>query len=176
MKADMPRASEMGLIAFTLFCTLALGVAIGVLGAGALAQLRAGQMVEGRGPGGFGSHVSQVIGISPEDQDEGLRQLISAAEIRNREITSTANDDLRESLEDLRLALQPFLNEAQQARLDGFARRPGPGVGPRGGGPGRPPPGVDAPRGGPPPDSPPPHGGPGRGGDGRSGTEGPSRR
>ena len=153
-----------------LGATLLLGVVLGVLGAGALANARALKIEGTRGPGGFVAHMLEVIDAPPE-QAEALRPVIESFDQRNREVIREANAELREVLEAMQVELAPLLTEDQAARLREFAQRPGPRIGPerrpppggaRPGGPGGPggPEGPEGP-GGQPGDRPPPRGGPG---------------
>ncbi len=163
-----------------LAATLLLGIVLGVLGAGALANARALKIEGARGPGGFVNHMEEIIQPTAE-QTAAVRPLLEGFDQQNREIIQGADQELRDVIESMRTELEPLLTDEQNRRLEEFSRRPRPRPGgpPGLGGPpgaGGPPGGVGPPgAGGPPgarPGGPPPGGQPGArpgpgGGDGR---------
>ena len=131
--------------ALVLAATLALGVLLGVLGAGRLAQYRRDQLRGLRRPPAFAEHLERVIGPRDEVQRAALHPLIDATGRRNDRIIRDANDRLRAGMDSLRAALDPLLDADQRARLD----RELPGLS----GPFQP---AGPPPAGPPPAGPPP--------------------
>ena len=124
-----------------LLATLLLGIVLGVLGAGALANARADRLAGARGEGGFVSHMESILQPTPE-QAEILRPILEGYEARNREIMRSANEGLRSTLESMEAELDSLLTPEQARRLRDFVRRPPPGAGGRGpDGPRRPGPG-----------------------------------
>lgn len=154
--------------AIMLFVTLALGVALGALGAGALSRQRYAEVRDLRRPPGFVAHMEEVIGPRDSAQRAGVDRILAATAARNDTIVQGANEQLRAALDSMKTRLSPLLDANQRARLDEAARfapplrvgadgRGGPPPGGRRGGgpggregPGGPPP--DERRGGPPPD------------------------
>lgn len=145
-----------------LIVTLLLGVAIGVLGAGALQDRRFARVNDIRRPGGFTEHVQRVIRPTSDSQWNAIRPFVEAAARENEERRRMHDGSMRASLDTLRMRLDPLLDASQRERLARFV--PG-----RPGGPGGPPPRDgrpprrDRPDGehpgdhrGPPPDGPPP--------------------
>ena len=143
--------------ALILAATLALGVALGAVGSGALARGRTERMRELGRPDGFAAHMEEIIRPRDEAQRAALRPALDATARRNGEIIRAAHVQLRAELDSMRARVAPLLDDAQRARLDDFARLPPDPFRPppRGG---RPP--GERPPGGPPPGSPPPGGPP----------------
>lgn len=154
-----------GSAALILLATLALGIVIGVLGSASLKNVRERRLNDARGDGGFVAHMMRIIEPTAEQRAQ-LRPLIQETDRQNRQIRETANQDLRQAIEDMQESLAPYLTEEQQARLADFIRRPPPPggqggpIGVEGGGPPRPGPGGARPGGGRPGG---PAGGPGGG-------------
>lgn len=138
-----------------LLGTLGIGVLVGVVISGALAQQRRGQVERLREPGGFVEHMERVISPTSPEQWTSLQPLLQAADDRNRGIVEAAEAELSMSLQLLLEEAGELLDAEQTGRLANevtrarFGRPPPPG-GPRGRGPG--------PDGGPPPDRRPPPG------------------
>lgn len=133
-----------------LVVTLCLGIAIGVLGGGALQDRRMQRVNDMRRPGGFVEHVQQVIRPTSDAQWNAIRPLVQAAADANAERRRAHDGAMRASLDSLKTQLDPLLDAAQRERLARFVPdRRGPPPFRRG--PGR---GRD--RGGPPDDGPPP--------------------
>ncbi|MES3034797.1 MAG: hypothetical protein V4813_12435 [Gemmatimonadota bacterium] len=121
-----------------LVVTLCLGIAIGVLGGGALQDRRMARVNDARRPGGFVEHVQRVIRPTSDEQWARIRPLVEAADRANGERRRAHDDAMRFSLDSLKAQLDPLLDEAQRERLARFApnRRGQPpygGRGPRGG-------------------------------------------
>lgn len=139
--------------AVLLAVTLALGVLIGLAGAGSLERQRRGQLGGLGRPLGFAAHMEEVI--SPRDGAQGdrVRPIIARAAERNQRLIREANESLRRSIDSMKTELDPLLDESQRRHLDD-ATRGFPGLGPmgRGGRGGR----GGPPSFGPPPDRPPP--------------------
>lgn len=133
--------------AVILLATLLLGILIGGLAAGAIAQRRASRVAELR-ERGFAMQLERIIEPRDDAQREAIQAVLSAAAERNRETMESAREEIRGSLEEMREALEPLLDEDQRERLEAAAKRfrrgppgrpPGePGLGPPG--PGRRPP------------------------------------
>lgn len=158
-----------GKAAAILIGTLLLGIALGGVGAGALARRRADEVQALRRPPGFVAHMLETIRPNSPAQRDSLRPILERTAARNDTIIRAANDALRTELDTLRARLAPLLDSGQRARLAEEGRLPEPfRPGPRDQRPpdrGGPPPDRAGPpprRGGPPP----PEGPPPRGGDG----------
>lgn len=153
--------------ALMLAVTLALGIVLGLAGAGSLDRMRRERLGGLGRPQGFAHHMEEVIDPRDAAQAEQVRSIIARAAERNQRAIREANEFLRHSVDSMKTELQPLLDEAQRRRLDD-ATRGLPGIGPPGrggrGGPGGPPGGRG--RGGrggfdgPPPFGPPPDGAP----------------
>ena len=137
--------------AILLAATLAFGVVLGLVGAGALERARNGPPGGGPRPAGFANHMEEVIQPKDSTQAAQIRAIIARAAERNRTLISNANAALRQSVDSMQAELMPLLDEAQGDRLDRATHALPPiglpGRGGRGG------------RGGPPP-GPPREGGP----------------
>ena len=145
--------------AVLLVGTLVVGIALGVLGAGALRpRLEARRPPprrddRGRGAGGFAAHMLEVI--EPRDSVQGarVRVIVERAAVRNRAFIEDLNHSLRGSVDSMRAELAPLLSSDQRDRLERATnqlppvRGPGP-PGPREGGGMK---GEGPPGGGPPP-------------------------
>ena len=133
-----------------LVVTLCLGIAIGVLGGGALQDRRMRRVEDIRRPGGFVEHVQRVIRPTSDSQWNAIRPLIEANADANAERRRAHDGAMRAALDSLRAQLYPLLDEAQRERLARFGPdRRGPPPGRRG-------PGRNRDRFGPPDDGPPP--------------------
>lgn len=148
-----------------LLVTLCLGIAIGLLGGGALQERRMARVDNMRRPAGFAEHVREVIQPTSDSQWNAIKPLIEAAAAQTLVLRRTHDAAMRANIDSLKAQLEPMLDAAQRERFSRFvpgpARQSGrfgrPGGGPRGGGPddrG----GPDDGRG-PPPDGPPPEDG-----------------
>jgi len=141
-----------------LIVTLLLGVAIGVLAAGALQDRRFARVNDIRRPGGFTEHLQEVIRPTSDSQWNAIRPFVETAARENTDRRRLHDGAMRASLDSLRIRLEPLLDAAQRERLARFVpgRRGGPS--PRDGRPPR----RDRPddahsddHPGPPPDGPP---------------------
>ncbi len=103
-----------------LIVTLCLGIAIGVLGSGALQDRRMRRVNDMRRPGGFVEHVQRVIRPTSDSQWKAIRPLIEAASQANAERRRAHDGATRASLDSLRAQLNPLLDEAQRERLARF--------------------------------------------------------
>ena len=116
-----------------LVVTLLLGIAIGLLGGGALQERRLSRVEVIRRPGGFTEHVRSVVRPTNDSQWTLLRPVVEAAAEQNGSLRRTHDSAMRATLDTLKLRLDPLLDAAQRERLSRFVRgRPGPG---RDGGP-----------------------------------------
>ena len=117
--------------------TLLLGIAIGVLGAGALQERRFARVLDIRRPGGFIEHVQQVIQPTSDAQWAQIRPIVEATAEENAGIRRMHDSAMRATLDSLRARVNPLLDERQRERLARFVPgRPGrPGGPPRRGGP-----------------------------------------
>ena len=138
-----------------LAATLVVGFALGLFADASLVRGRRDRIGEIRRPPGFVAHMEDVIQPHSDAQRDSIRPLLEHTAQQNGMIMRDANDHLRATLDSMRTALAPMLDQAQRDRLaHEVGRMPpfGPGRG-RGGPPpfgrgGAPPDG----RGGPPPD------------------------
>ena len=136
-----------------LIVTLALGIAIGVLGAGALQERRFARVSDMRRPGGFVEHVRSVIQPSSAEQWAAIKPIVEASAQANSARRRQHDSTMRASLDSLKAQLNPLLDPAQRERFARFA--PDRGGRPPRGGPGRGA-GPDRERGRPPIGGPPP--------------------
>jgi len=111
-----------------LSVTLLLGVAIGVLGAGALQDRRFARVNDMRRPGGFTAQVQKVISPTSDSQWTAIRPWVEAAARENGEHRRMHDGAMRASLDTLRIRLEPLLDADQRKRLARFV--PGRRVGP----------------------------------------------
>ncbi len=109
-----------------LIATLAVGVVLGVLAAGAATQNRTRSIERVRQPGGFVSHMRDVIGPRDSAQWEALRPHLEAADESNREIRRLAYEQLRAEFDGLVEGIDGLLDEDQMNRLLEFRRQPPP--------------------------------------------------
>ena len=135
-----------------LIATLVIGIALGVLGAGALRpRFEGGPPPMGppgpRGggrPGGFAEHMLEVIAPSDTAQAAAVRVVVERTAVRNRALIEQLNLSLRASVDSMRRDLAPLLAADQRDRLERATNQLPPVRGPGAPGPrGRP--------GGPPP-------------------------
>ena len=138
-----------------LVVTLCLGIAIGLLGAGALQDRRSARVNDLRRPGSFIEHVQRVIRPTSDSQWNAIRPVVEAAAERNATTRRAHDSAMRAAVEAMKAELQPLLNDEQRERLSRFVpgRPPGPGGpgGRRGRGRDGGPPGPPDDRGPPPP-------------------------
>ncbi len=149
--------------------TLVVGMVLGGVIVGAVAQNRSHELRDVRRPGGFVRHMEDVIRPRDSAQRAEIRPFLEKTDRRNRSIVDGARRDLQVAFDSMMTELAPLLSPDQMGRLrEEFTRheRPGPpppglpgGPPPDGPPPGGPPPGGPFP-GGPPPDAPPPTSGP----------------
>ncbi len=114
--------------------TLCLGIALGVLGSGAMQDRRMARVNDIRRPGGFVAHVQRVIAPTSDEQWARIRPLVEAADHANGERRRSHDAAMRTALDTLKAQLDPLLDEAQRERLARFApnRRGQPPFGGRG--------------------------------------------
>lgn len=134
--------------AVMLFVTLALGIAVGALGVGALSRQRSEQVQQLRRPPGFVAHMEEVIRPHDSAQRAKVDSVLVLTAAHNDSILRRANAQLRAALDSMRAHLDPILSADQRDRLEQTASLAPP---PRPAGEGRGPPGGGSPRGGPPP-------------------------
>lgn len=125
-----------------LVVTLCLGIAIGLLGGGALQERRMARVNNLRRPGGFVDHVRAVIRPTSDSQWSTIKPLIEATAEQNAGMRRLHDRAMRAALDSLKARLDPMLDAAQRERFARFV--PGRGEGP----PGRFRPGRGGPRGG----------------------------
>jgi hypothetical protein len=132
-----------------LVVTLGLGIAIGLLSAGALQERRTARVNDIRRPGGFVEHVRDVIRPTSDSQWNAIRPLVEATSLQNIDRQRTHDSTIRAALDSLRSRLDPLLDNRQRERLARFVpvRPGGPGGPPGRRGRGR----ADRPK--PPPDT-----------------------
>ena len=105
-----------------LLVTLLLGIAIGALGAGAIAQRRSEHIRELRLRGMFVDHMEQIIRPRDEAQWEAIRPIVEEAGRRNYAIMDSTHSHLEAEMERMRERLAPHLDEAQRERVEAAAR------------------------------------------------------
>ncbi len=151
-----------------LLVTLCLGIAVGLLGGGALQERRMARVNNLRRPGGFVEHVREVIQPRSDSQWNAIRPLVEATAEQNVSMRRLHDSAMRAAIDSLKSRLDPMLDAAQRERFARFVPERGgpPGrFGPGRGGPrrGRGPADRDGPPDGPPPrpdgerGPPPPH-------------------
>jgi hypothetical protein len=140
-----------------LAATLVVGFALGLFADASLVRGRRDRIGEIRRPPGFVAHMESVIQPHSDAQRDSIRPILESAARQNGEVMRSANDRLKATLDSMRLALTPMLDQAQRDRLSREVDRMppfGPGGGGRGRGRGGPPGGFGGGR--PPGDRPPP--------------------
>lgn len=105
-----------------LLATLVLGIAIGALGAGALAQRRSEHLRELRHRGMFVDHMEQIIRPRDEAQWEAMRPILEETGRRNHALMDSTHARLEAEMERMRERLAPLLDEDQQERIEARAR------------------------------------------------------
>ena len=116
-----------------LVVTLCLGIAIGLLSAGALQERRTARVNNIRRPGGFVEHVRDVIRPTSDSQWNAIRPLVEATSLQNIDRQRTHDSTIRAALDSLRSRLDPLLDDRQRERLARFVpARPGGAGGPPG--------------------------------------------
>ena len=115
-----------------LIATLAIGVVLGILGAGAMRPRLEGrrpregppgpqgpQGPRGQGrPGGFAEHMQQVIEPRGPEQAAAVRVVVERTAARNRALIEHLNGSLRASVDSMRAELGPLLDADQRDRLE----------------------------------------------------------
>ena len=143
--------------ALLLIATLAIGIILGALGAGAVRPRFEGGPPrmgppgprDGGRPGGFAEHMLEVIAPRDSAQATAVRVVVERAAVRNRGLIEHLNGSLRASVDSMRGELAPLLAADQRDRLEHATNQLPPVRGPGAPGPrGRP--------GGPPEREPPP--------------------
>ncbi|MGH7564342.1 MAG: hypothetical protein ACREK5_07955 [Gemmatimonadota bacterium] len=109
-----------------LLVTLLLGIAIGALGAGALAQRRSEHLREMRVRGMFVDHMEQIIRPRDEAQREAIRPILEETGRRNHALLDSTHVRLEAEMERMRERLAPLLDEAQRERVEARAHFRGP--------------------------------------------------
>ena len=115
--------------AMLLIATLAIGVVLGILGAGAMRPRLEGrppregppgpQGRRGQGrPGGFAEHMQQVIEPRGPEQAAAVRVVVERTAARNRGLIEQLNRSLRASVDSMRAELGPLLDADQRDRLE----------------------------------------------------------
>jgi uncharacterized membrane protein len=119
--------------AVILLLTLLLGVLIGVLAAGAVAQKRMSRIAELR-ERGIAMHVEGIVEPIDDAQREAIRAVLEEIGQRNRVVMTEAHQQIRGNFEELREQLDPLLDDEQRQRLEAAAERfrGGRGFGPPG--------------------------------------------
>jgi len=139
-----------------LAATLVVGFALGLFADATLVRGRRDRIGEIRRPPGFVAHMEDVIEPHSDAQRDSIRPILENTARQNGEVIRSANDRLKGTLDSMRLALAPMLDQAQRDRLaHEIDRMPPLGPGGRGGRGRGGPPGAFG-RGGPPGDRPPP--------------------
>ncbi|MEO7179881.1 MAG: hypothetical protein ABI141_03525 [Gemmatimonadaceae bacterium] len=154
--------------ALLLLATLAIGILLGALGAGALRPRlerrppfagppgSPGMRGQGRPGGrfGFAEHMVEVIAPRDSAQSAAVRVIIERTAAHNRALIEQLNGSLRASVDSMRSELAPILDAGQRDRLERATNQlppvRGPGAPGRRGGPGGPRPDGPPPREGPP--------------------------
>ena len=135
--------------ALLLLATLATGILLGALGAGALRPRLEGRPPfagppgslgargQGRqnGRGGFAAHMEEVIAPRDSAQSAAVRVVVERIAARNRALIEQLNGSLRASVDSMRSELAPILDAGQRDRLERATNRLPPVRGP--GPPGR---------------------------------------
>jgi hypothetical protein len=101
-----------------LLITLLLGIAIGALGAGAVAQRRSEHVRELRLRGMFVDHMEQIIRPRDETQWEAVRPIIEETGRRNYAIIDSTHGRLEVEMERMWEQLAPHLDEDQRERVE----------------------------------------------------------
>ncbi|MGH7564409.1 MAG: hypothetical protein ACREK5_08295 [Gemmatimonadota bacterium] len=109
-----------------LLATLLLGIAIGALGAGALAQRRSEHLREMRLRGMFVDHMEQIIRPRDEAQREAIRPILEETGRRNHALLDSTHTRLETEMDRMRERLAPHLDEAQRERVEALAHFRGP--------------------------------------------------
>lgn len=100
--------------------TLCLGIAIGLLGAGALQERRVARVNDIRRPGGFIEHVRAVIRPTSDSQWTAIRPLVQATADQSAALRRNQDSSMRAALDTLRARLDPMLDADQRERLSRF--------------------------------------------------------
>ena len=104
-----------------LLATLVLGIAIGALGAGALAQRRSEHLRELRHQGMFVEHMEQIIQPRDETQREAIRPILEETGRRNYALLNSTHARLEAEMDRMHERLAPLLDEAQMERVEARA-------------------------------------------------------
>jgi hypothetical protein len=104
-----------------LLVTLLLGIAIGALGAGALAQRRSEHIRELRLQGMFVDHMERIIQPRDEAQWEAIRPIVEETGRRNYAIMDSTHGRLEAEMERMAERLAPRLDDAQRERVEAAA-------------------------------------------------------
>jgi hypothetical protein len=125
-----------------LLATLVLGLVLGSLITGAVANRRLDRISEMRTARGMAFFLERAVQPETEEQRVAIRAVLDSAAPAFTEEIRASRERMRTLSDSLRAALEPLLTDAQKARLEeGMrVRRGGPPFGPRGD---RPPPGEE---------------------------------
>jgi hypothetical protein len=104
-----------------LLVTLLLGIAIGALGTGAVAQRRGEHLQELRLRGMFVDHMEEIIRPRDEEQWETIRPILEETGRRNYAIMDSTHSRLENEMERMQERLAPHLDEDQQERVEAAA-------------------------------------------------------
>lgn len=113
-----------------LTVTLCLGIAIGLLSAGALQDRRMARVNDMRRPGGLTAHVRSVIRPTSEAQWDSIRPLVEATAEQTIGMRRVHDSAMRAAIDTLKVRLEPLLTAEQQERFSRFV--PGRADGPPG--------------------------------------------
>ncbi len=128
-----------------LIVTLLLGIAIGLLSAGAMQERRFARVNDIRRPGGLIERVQEVIRPTSDSQWNVIRPIVEATAQQNISMRRVHDSAMRATIDTLKARLNPLLDDSQRERLARFAPDRRDGAAPRRGRDGRP-----GPRDGPP--------------------------
>lgn len=104
-----------------LLVTLLLGIVIGALGAGAVAQRRSEHLRELRLRGMFVNHMERIIQPRDDEQWEAIRPILEETGRRNYAIMDSTHGRLEVEMEQMREELAPHLDESQRERVEAAA-------------------------------------------------------
>ena len=108
-----------------LLATLLVGMVLGAVVSGTLAQQRRGRVAQDPGGGGFVAHMERLIQPRDAAQGDAVRPILEAADQRNRSIIQGAEGEMRAAMEEMADSLADLLDEDQRRRLQRAVERPG---------------------------------------------------
>lgn len=140
--------------ALLLGATLVIGMVLGSLVTGAVANRRLDDLADARGR--MGAFFLQAIEPESEEQAEAIRAVLEGAAPRFREVFESTREEMKHLSDSVLAELDPILTDEQKERLEKRMRfrmrRPPPGADGKPRLRDRPPPGFEPGMGGPPPD------------------------